>query len=121
MIGDVETLSKIHIYTDAPVVEISFEPLSGQETSWTNLPGYDGRIINVKPHSLDEYFKGLPFETTTTSGGNPIETLSILSKAKYLILSCSSFGYVAALFNTEGKIYVPEEFWHPALKEWVTY
>lgn len=49
---------------------------------------------------------------------DPIETLEALSTADLLIMSKSSFSYLAALFNQEGKIlYAP--FWHPPMADWV--
>ena len=49
---------------------------------------------------------------------NPIETLRRMATADALILSRSSFSYVAALLSTNGiAIYYP--FWHPALKDWL--
>lgn len=51
---------------------------------------------------------------------DPIKTLEALSTADLLIMSKSSFSYLAALFNKEGKIlYAP--FWHPPMSDWLSY
>lgn len=49
---------------------------------------------------------------------DPIETLEALATADLLIMSKSSFSYLAALFNQEGKsLYAP--FWHSPMSDWL--
>jgi len=49
---------------------------------------------------------------------DPIETLEALATADFLIMSKSSFSYLAALFNRDGKsLYAP--FWHPPMSDWL--
>lgn len=49
---------------------------------------------------------------------DPITTLEALSTADLLIMSKSSFSYLAALFNQKGKsLYAP--FWHPPMSDWL--
>ncbi|MBX9578100.1 MAG: hypothetical protein K2W97_06460 [Chthoniobacterales bacterium] len=49
---------------------------------------------------------------------DPIETLEALATADFLIMSKSSFSYLAALFNQDGKsLYAP--FWHPPMSDWL--
>jgi hypothetical protein len=50
--------------------------------------------------------------------GDPIETLRGMATADALILSRSSFSYVAAILNANG-IIVYHPFWHRSLKDWV--
>ena len=49
---------------------------------------------------------------------DPIETLRGMATADVLIISRSSFSYLAALFNRGTVIYFP--FWHKPLKDWLT-
>ncbi|MBM3856637.1 MAG: FeoB-associated Cys-rich membrane protein [Verrucomicrobia bacterium] len=49
---------------------------------------------------------------------DPIETLEALATADLLMMSKSSFSYLAALFNQEGSVlYAP--FWHPPMADWI--
>ncbi len=51
---------------------------------------------------------------------DPIQTLEALATADFFIMSKSSFSYLAALFNQEGKIlYAP--FWHSRMSAWLQY
>ena len=49
---------------------------------------------------------------------DPIETLERMATADALVISRSSFSYVAAILNPEG-IIVYHPFWHSPLKEWL--
>jgi hypothetical protein len=51
---------------------------------------------------------------------DPIETLEALATADLLIMSRSSFSYLAALFNQTGAVvYAP--FWHPPIPGWLQF
>lgn len=51
--------------------------------------------------------------------GDPIETLRRMTTADALVLSRSSYSYVAAILSTKC-IVVYHPFWHSPLKEWLT-
>ncbi len=114
-------LTKVLIYTDAPSRDIDFEPLPGQESAWKSLPGYDGRKVNMKAHSLVDFFTEKNVSVNVETGDNPLEVLSGMAKAEYLILSRSSFGFVAAILNPKATVYIPKDFWHSPLASWIRY
>jgi len=119
--SDPAALSTVVIYTDAPPQDMEFEPMPGQEGAWKSLPGYDGRAVHMKAHSLIEFFTKENVNVTIESGQNPLEALSDLANAEYLVLSRSSFGFVAALLNPHAAVYIPRDFWHSPLATWVRY
>ena len=51
-------------------------------------------------------------------GGDPLDVIKSLASADHLILSRSSFGYVAAILNPKGQVYFPSQFWHVPMKGW---
>ena len=50
--------------------------------------------------------------------GDPIEALEAMATADLLMMSRSSFSYVAAILNEEG-IVIYHPFWHSPLPEWI--
>lgn len=108
------------IYTDAPEADLCFRPPIEQKESWENLPSFDGDAMRISGNSLSGIVELFP-ESKVIRGGHPLQTLANMSTSSILILSRSSFGYVAALLSDKAEIYVPEDFWHPILPGWHTY
>jgi hypothetical protein len=50
--------------------------------------------------------------------GDPIETLRRMATADALVLSRSSYSYVAPILNANG-IIIYHPFWHSPIKEWL--
>lgn len=111
----------ISVYTDAPEVDLQFRPPIEQRDSWENLPEFDGDLMKVSGNSLKGLVDNLPPGTEVVRGGHPLQSLANMATSSILVLSRSSFGYVAALLSEEAEIFIPEDFWHPALPGWKTY
>jgi hypothetical protein len=100
------------LYTEAPSKPFVVTP---------RHHGLDGRIrhnVTITPEAsrLDD-FAVIP-NLAKFIGGDPIETLRAMATADALILSRSSYSYVAAILSVNG-IVVYHPFWHKPLKDWV--
>ena len=111
---------EITIFTDAPPNSMKFTPGKDYEESWKSTAGFSPQGISILGQSEDEFNQIFP-GATVIRGGNPLETLARISAAKKLVLSNSSFGYVAALLSIDSEIFLPQEFWHPALSNWKSF
>ena len=83
--------------------------------------GIDGRIpgnvtIDPRMNSLED-FEVLP-NLVRFINSDPIETLGRMATADALVLSRSSYSYVAAILSVGG-IVVYHPFWHSPMKEWL--
>ncbi|HTX39486.1 MAG TPA: hypothetical protein VME43_30920 [Bryobacteraceae bacterium] len=83
--------------------------------------GIEGRIpanviLDPRVNRLED-FEVIP-NLARFVNGDPIETLRRMATADALVLSRSSYSYVAAILNAGG-IVVYHPFWHPPLKEWL--
>jgi hypothetical protein len=112
---------KFRVYTDAPEIDLQFRPPKEQKKSWQNLPSFDGDSMKILGSSLENLICELPKDTEVIRGGHPLQTLANMTTGSIIILSRSSFGYVAALLSENAEIFVPEDFWHPPLLGWKTY
>jgi hypothetical protein len=108
------------IYTDAPEFDLYFRPPVEQKSSWKNLPSFDGDSMRVLGNSLKSIVELFP-GSKVIRGGHPLQTLANMSTSSILVLSRSSFGYVAALLSDNAEVYVPEDFWHPLLPGWYAF
>jgi hypothetical protein len=113
-------IEEVLIFTDAPSQDIKFIPHKTSQESWKGTAGFDHKGIKVVGQSKLEIESVFP-DASIMRGGNPLETLANLSTAKTIILSNSSFGYVAALLSSDSEVFLPKEFWHPPLEDWNTY
>lgn len=111
----------VNLFTDAPELDLQFRPPDEQKESWQNLPSFDGEVMKVSGNSLRSLIADLPRGSKIIRGGHPLQALANLASSSILILSRSSFGYVAGLLSEETEIFVPEDFWHPPLPGWKTY
>jgi hypothetical protein len=126
VLGQIEQLSKqtsqsFSVLTDAPNHDCIFTPPKEQSKLWDFVAGFDGTHVHMRGHSLGSFFAANELNPAIISGGNPLEALSIMVKAKTLILSRSSFGYVAAILSKSSNIFIPQDFWHPPLPKWRTF
>ena len=100
-------------------------------TSFVVTPQHHGVKNRIKEYRLKESVMLTPEQYRVSDfevipnlhkriNEDPIETLEALATADFLIMSKSSFSYLAALFNQEGKsLYAP--FWHPSMADWVQF
>jgi hypothetical protein len=111
----------LHIFTDAPDHNLQFHPPSDQVDSWTNLPGFDGQVMSVNAGTLEGLTNQISIPLKVHRGGNPLNSLANLATAGTLILTRSSFGYIAAILGKTQNVWAPRDFWHPLLDRWHSY
>jgi hypothetical protein len=109
---------KLQIFTDSPSEDVVFTPPSVQSGLWTNSPSFSEGDMHVLGLNVQDYFKDISVDVEVFYGGDPLEVIKRLAVADHLILSRSSFGYVAAILNDGGKVYFPSQFWHTPMKGW---
>jgi hypothetical protein len=104
---------QIELYTEVPNKEFVVRP---------NHPGIDHRITGTRvvgPEMLRlSEFDVLPSLVPCTNG-KAIDCIGKLATADILVMSRSSFSYVAGILNRNGVVlYHP--FWHSPLSSWIT-
>jgi hypothetical protein len=112
-------IHKLNVLTDSPLIDTVYKVNADQIKLWENTPGYRDGALYIKGKDIRGDFQPLNLEIEVHVGGDPIVSLGILQNAKTLVMSKSSFSYVAALLNVDGKIYYPADFWHPRQKHWI--
>jgi hypothetical protein len=112
---------KVTIYTDAPSSDLDFYPPSQQLESWRDLPAFDGTKMKIAANSLSGLAEKLPMQPTIIRGGDPLDALANLLTSRVLVLSRSSFGYVAAILSESAEVWIPSDFWHPRIPGWHNY
>lgn len=113
-----ESHFRLLIFTDAPSSDITFKPPANQLDLWKNSQRFSEGEMQVVGLDLEEIFRDVTSSTEVVYGGNPLQVIKRLASMDHLVLSRSSFGYVAAILNTEGNIYFPSGFWHIPKKGW---
>lgn len=114
----------ITIVTDAPLSKLNFYPPPHQLKSWVGLPAFDGVKMIIQSNSLNwltDQLQPSSNEVTVIRGGNPLETLANMSTSQVLVLSRSSFGYAAAILARNTIVWIPDDFWHEPLTNWLKY
>lgn len=111
-------LDDISVYTDAPESKLTFTPPKDQQKSWSGLPNFDGLSMEINAKDFTFLSRECSYGIEVIRGGNPLLCLAELSCATALILSRSSFGYVAALLGQQTLVWTPKDFWHPPLPWW---
>lgn len=109
---------KLEVFTDSPTEDVIFTPPNVQSDLWTNSPSFSEGEMHVLGLNVRDHFKDISVDIEIFYGGDPLEVIKSLAVADHLILSRSSFGYVAAILNDGGKVYFPSQFWHAPKKEW---
>ncbi len=100
------------LYTEVPTKPFVVTP----QHHW--MPGllHDTTTLDPRQNHLED-FEVIP-NLATFLNGDPIETLERMATADGLMLSRSSYSYVAAILNRNGFVlYHP--FWHSPLNEWL--
>ncbi len=109
---------RLLIFTDSPSVDFVFKPPASQLDLWKTSQRFIDGEMQVIGLDLEKIFQDVISNVEVVYGGNPLHVIKSLASMEYLVLSRSSFGYVAAILNTEGKIYFPSGFWHIPKKGW---
>ena len=109
---------KLFVFTDSPTEDVIYTPPSNQSHLWTNSTSFSEGKMHVLGLDIEEVFREISVEVKVVYGGDPLDVIKKLASADHLILSRSSFGYVAAILNNEGRVYFPSHFWHAPMKSW---
>lgn len=109
---------KVVVFTDSPTQDVVYEPLDDQNHLWVNSPRFNQGKMYVQGLDVREVFRDVSADIQVLYGGDPLEVIRRLASADHLILSRSSFGYVAAILNNKGRVYFPSQFWHVPMKDW---
>lgn len=110
--------SKIVVFTDAPSRDGTYRPPVDQLDLWSNSQRFTEGEMQLLGLDLNQIFEQVSSDVEIVYGGDPLDVIKRLSGMSYLVLSRSSFGYVAALLNKSGAIYFPSQFWHTPKKGW---
>lgn len=109
---------RLVIYTDAPPNDLIFSPPPNQLNLWENSLRFNGGEMQIMGLDLEKIFENMSSSVEVVYGGDPLDVIKALASADHLVLSRSSFGYVAGLLNNHGEIYFPSEFWHIPKRGW---
>lgn len=110
----------ITVFTDSPQEETNFTPPKEQLVQWLGTPGFDGNKVTIIPTDFQpiKSFASNRVSVSIEHGGNPLDAFAFMTQADVLIMSRSSFSYLAGLLNLNGTIYFPANFWHSPLRSW---
>ena len=109
---------KLLVFTDSPSDDLIFVPPDHQSHLWNTSTGFTEGKMHVIGLELKNFFQDMSDSLEVIYGGDPLDVIKSLATADHLILSRSSFGYVAAVLNDKGEIYIPSKFWHTPLSRW---
>lgn len=112
---------RVIIFTDAPRNHLDFEPPVDQRRLWQGLPRFENDRMRIDAGQFHELENEFPVLFEYRRGGNPLVSLADLSSSSCIVLSRSSFGYVAALFANHSNVWIPKDFWHPRQLGWKTF
>jgi hypothetical protein len=111
----------IDLFTDMPKHNLDFAPIAFQRDFWKQLPRFEKEMITIHGEDLNQTtFRDFGDSLTVHYGGDPLNDLMHMAEADLLIMSRSSFSFVGALLNRNGKIIVPPNFGHNNLSSWIT-
>lgn len=108
--------TKIKIVTDSPTQDIILGNSFGQSNLWDKQLGL----------TCDQVIKAEDFSAITSifpdveilQEKDSISSLALMANADYLIMSKSSFSFIAAIYNQSGNV-VYQNFWHKPLSRWI--
>lgn len=110
--------TEIKVFTDSPSYDLSYSPPTNQHHLWVNSPKFESGIMNVQGMQLGDLFSDSDLPVSIIYGGDPLDAIIQMSSSDYLLMSRSSFSYVAALLNKSGQVFFPKSFWHGAKPGW---
>lgn len=110
--------SKIVVLTDSPINSMKYFPPKDQLGIWEDSPRFKNGVMYISAFDSKKVFQELSEKVEIICGGDPLNSLLNMANAQILVLSRSSFSYVAAILNSSGVIYAAPNFWHKKLKHW---
>ena len=107
------------LLTDAPEKTLRYHPIKSQLKYWKNEKRFHDGGIDIFGKNFDEFNLDSLHKFTIIRGGDPVLALQLMKEADFLVMSRSSFSYVGAILNSQGKIFYPPNFWHQPMKNWI--
>jgi hypothetical protein len=120
-----DKVRRMRLFTDSPADSFKYKPIQSQVHLWEEMPGFDGETVSNESSEVDKVLQkeaerlGLQFSVERDL--DAFQMIVDMSKANILITSRSSLSYVGGLFNRDGLVFYPHQFWHTKLKGWITY
>jgi hypothetical protein len=111
--------TRIVVFTDAPVLALDFVPPKEQGHLWVTSPKYSDGVLEISGVPDEDFALDLLAEVEVNRGGDPLNAILMLASADILCMSRSSFSYIAAIYNPDGVIFMPADFWHQPLPNWI--
>lgn len=108
----------VTIFTDAPVEDLEFVLPQTQIDLWKNSKNIKEGTMSVAGLNLEEQLSGLRVKPRIVRGGDPLSAIQEMANSDILIMSRSSFSYVAGILNQGRNVYFPSSFWHKPLPWW---
>jgi hypothetical protein len=111
--------AQILVHTDIPSMSGTWKPFQQSKLSELSAIGYDiqGDELNFEGLNLrTDYFSEFP-NVEVKYCAPILETLSDLITADTLLMSRSSFSYIAGIIN-DNSVYIPRSHGHAKLKRW---
>lgn len=108
----------VTIFTDAPIEDLEFALPQTQIELWQNSLSVENGIMSVTGLNLEEQFSKLGIKPRIVRGGDPLLAIRDMANSDILIMSRSSFSYVAGILNEGRNVYCPSSFWHKPLPGW---
>ena len=109
---------RLVVFTDAPSTDGTYRPPVDQLDLWKSSQRFAEGEMQLLGLDLEQIFEKASPHVDIVYGGDPLDVIKRLSGMPYLVLSRSSFGYVAALLNGSGVIFFPSKFWHTPKRGW---
>lgn len=114
-----DPLIPVIVHTDIPKSNGSWAPYQGTKIAELESIGYEFAENKLQYETVDleaDYFSD--YANLTVKYSEPIlETLEEMYTSKYLLMSRSSFSYIAGIINPN-KVYIPRQHGHVKLTRW---
>jgi len=109
----------VKVFTDAPSEAVSFIPPVQQGGLWRTSPKFSNGVLEISGVSDQDLALDPLLQIEVIRGGSPVDAMLELASADILVMSRSSFSYVAAIYNSAKDVFVPADFWHRAFPKWI--
>ena len=111
--------TEVIVHTDIPESDGKWQPYQEEKISELQQIGYEFSENKLEYKTIDlknEYFKSYP-NLTVKYCAPILEALQDMYTAEYLLMSRSSFSYIAGIINPRN-VYIPRQHGHAKLSRW---
>jgi hypothetical protein len=116
---NLDPMTPVVVHTDIPKSDGGWVPYQETKISELESIGYEFTEHGLQYETVDlkaVYFSG--YANLTVKYSEPVlETLEDMYASKYLLMSRSSFSYIAGIINPN-RVYIPRQHGHVKLKRW---